>query len=102
MAYATTNEAIEKLAAAIGESVYIDVAKWHLYLRDAHLHTVLAEQLYPLLQGGNLQEDQVLDLLKKIPVKLGGGKLEVPLSELLPMQSQVHLMDVLEEYQREM
>ncbi|WP_088890900.1 DUF3181 family protein [Leptolyngbya ohadii] len=102
MAYATTNEAIEKLAAAIGENVYIDVAKWHLYLRDAHLHTVLAEQLYPLLQDGKLQENQVLDLLKRIPVKLGGGKLDVPLSELLPMQSQVHLMDVLEEYQREM
>ena len=102
MAYATTNEAIEKLAAAIGENVYIDVAKWHLYLRDAHLHTVLAEQLYPQMQDGNLKENQVLDLLKKVPVKLGGGKLEVPLSELLPMQSQVHLMDVLEEYQREM
>lgn len=102
MAYTQTSEAIEKLAAAIGENVYIDVAKWHLYLRDAHLHTVLAEQLYPLVQGGSLEENQVLDLLKKLPVKLGGGKLEVPLSELLPMQSQVHLMDVLEEYQREM
>lgn len=95
-----SSEAIEKLAAAIGESVYIDVAKWHLYLRDAHLHTTLAERFYPMLTKGSVSESQVNDVLKSIPVKLGGGKLEVPLSDLLPMQSQVHLVDALEEFQR--
>jgi hypothetical protein len=49
MAKTNTTEAIEALAAEIGENIYIDVAKWHLYLREAHLHTTLAEQLYPLL-----------------------------------------------------
>ncbi|WAL58888.1 DUF3181 family protein [Thermocoleostomius sinensis] len=101
MAYSST-ETIEKLAAAIGENVYIDIAKWHLYLRDAHLHTPLAEQLYPMITAGSLQENQVLEVLKQISVKLGGGKLEVPLSDLLPMQAQVHLMDVLEEFQRDL
>lgn len=101
MAYFNTSEAIEALAAEIGQNVYIDIAKWHLYLRDAHLHTLLAEKLYPLLQKkGNLQEATVSEIVSSIPVKLGGGKKEVPLSDLLPMQSQVHLMDVLEEYQR--
>lgn len=97
-----SSEAIEKLAASIGESVYIDVAKWHLYLRDAHLHTSLAEQFYPMLTKGSVSESQVRDVLQRISVKLGGGKVEVPLSDLLPMQSQVHLMDVLEEFQREL
>lgn len=101
MAY-SNSEAIEKLAASIGESVYIDVAKWHLYLRDAHLHTALAEQLYPLLTAGKVEENQVVDLLKRTAVKLGGGKTEVPLADLLPMQSQVHLMDVLEDFQRDL
>jgi hypothetical protein len=101
MAY-NSAEAIEKLAASIGENVYIDVAKWHLYLGDAHLHTILAERLYPLLTKGNLQESQVVDVLKGISVKLGGGKLDVPLADLLPMQSQVHLMDTLEEFQRDL
>jgi hypothetical protein len=101
MAY-SSSEAIEKLAAAIGENVYIDVAKWHLYLRDAHLHTPLAEQLYPLLSNGMPSEDQVASLLQQMSVKLGGGKLDVPLSDLLPMQSQVHLMDVIEEFQRDL
>jgi hypothetical protein len=99
---ASSSEAIEKLAAAIGENVYMDVAKWHLYLRDAHLHTSLAEQFYPMLQKGSVTEDQAAEVLKKIPVKLGGGKREVPLSDLLPMQSQVHLIDVLEEFQRDL
>ena len=102
MANRNTTEAIEKLAAEIGENVYIDVAKWHLYLRDAHLHTGLAEKLYPLLTGGNLEEDEVLKILQNIPVKLGGGKREVPLSDLLPMQCQVNLMDILEEFQRQL
>ncbi|MDP8963414.1 MAG: DUF3181 family protein, partial [Cyanobacteriota bacterium] len=66
------------------------------------LHTTLAEQIFPLLAGGNLAADQVTQILQKIPVKLGGGKREVPLADLLPMQCQVNLMDILEEYQRKM
>lgn len=97
-----SSEAIEKLAASIGENVYIDVAKWHLYLRDAHLHTTLAEQFYPMLTKGSVSESDVSTVLKGIKIKLGGGKLEVPLADLLPMQSQVHLMDALEEFQRDL
>ncbi|MBW3585459.1 MAG: DUF3181 family protein [Cyanobacteria bacterium 0813] len=99
---ANTTQAIESLAAEIGENVYIDIAKWHLYLRDAHLHTVLAEQLYPMLEDGNLNADKVGQVLQGIPVKLGGGKRDVPLADLIPMQCQVQLMDVLEEFQRKM
>jgi hypothetical protein len=102
MAYSSISEAIEALAAEIGDNVYIDVAKWHLYLRDAHLHTLLADQLYPLLDSGSVKENQVDEILKNTTIKLGGGKREVPLSDLLPMQSKVHLMDVLEEYQRKL
>ena len=102
MATANTSEAIEALAAEIGENIYIDVAKWHLYLREAHLHTVLAEQLYPLLTSGTVEENRVQQILQNIPVKLGGGKREVPLADLLPMQCQVNLMDLLEEYQRKL
>jgi Protein of unknown function (DUF3181) len=99
---ANTTLAIESLAAEIGENVYIDIAKWHLYLRDAHLHTVVAQQLYPMLEDGNLDDDKVARVLEGIPVKLGGGKREVPLADLIPMQARVQLMDVLEEFQRDM
>ncbi|MCW6034676.1 DUF3181 family protein [Spirulina subsalsa FACHB-351] len=97
-----TTEVIENLAAEIGKVVYIDVAKWHLYLTDAKLHTVVAQQVYPLLVENDLNEDNVTRLLSNIPVKIGGGKREVPLGDLLPLQCQVDLMDLLEEFQRQL
>ena len=100
MARQYSTEEIEKLAAEIGENVYMDIAKWHLYLNDAHLHTPLAEQLYPLLEDRNLQEDRVLQILQEITVKIGGGRSEIALIDLMPMQSQLNLMDLLEEFQR--
>lgn len=102
MARISSSEAIETLAADIGENVYIDVAKWHLFLSNAHLHTTVAEKLYPLLASNKLSEDQVTQVLQGIPVKLGGGKREVPLADLIPMQCMVNLMDLLEEFQRKM
>lgn len=102
MANSSTTETLEALASEIGDNVYIDVAKWHLYLKDAHLHTTLAEQVYPLLNKGRINEDEVLTILRNIPIKLGGGKVDVPLSDLIPMQGQVTLMDLLEEFQRQL
>ena len=93
---------IEALAAQVGENIYIDVAKWHLYLNDAHLHTIVAERVYPLLEDNSLSEDAVTSILQEIPVKLGGGKTELALNDLLPMQCQVNLLDLLEEYQKDM
>lgn len=100
MAKPNTTEVVEAIAAEIGENVYIDVAKWHLYLSDAHLHTVVAEKMYPLLIDGSLSEPQVLQILQSMPVKIGGGKREVPLSDLLPKQSQFNLMEILEKYRQ--
>jgi hypothetical protein len=99
---ANTTQDIESLAAEIGENVYIDIAKWHLYLRDAHLHAVVAKQLYSLLESGSLNADRVGQVLQGIPVVLGGGKREVPLAELIPRQGITQLMDILEEFQRDM
>ncbi|NER20378.1 MAG: DUF3181 family protein [Symploca sp. SIO1C2] len=96
---ANTTQAIENLAAEIGENIYIDVAKWRLYLREAHLHTTLAEQLYPLLTDNSLEENQISQILQNISVKIG-GKREIPLADLLPTQCQANLMDLLEEFQR--
>jgi hypothetical protein len=101
MAKLSSSEAIETLAAEIGENVYMDIAKWHLYLSDAHLHTVLAEKLFPIISNRQaIEEDQILEILQNTPVKIGGGKREIPLSDLLPMQCQVNLIDTLEEFQR--
>jgi hypothetical protein len=97
-----SSQEVEALAAEIGRQVYIDVAKWHLYLSDAHLHTPLAEKFYPLLKAGSISEAQVQEVLTQIPVKLGGGRKELSLADLLPIQAQVTLLDVLEEFLREL
>ena len=92
---------IEALAAEIGENIYLDIAKWHLYLSDAHLHTALAEQLYPLIEDDDLSEDAVVKILNETTVKIGGGKKTLPLTDFLPMQCQVNLIDLLEEFQKQ-
>ncbi|MBD2337058.1 DUF3181 family protein [Calothrix sp. FACHB-156] len=101
MAKNNTTELLEALAAEIGENVYMDIAKWHLYLSNAKLHTVVAEQLYPLITSNNVNENRVTAVLESIPVKIGGGRKEIPLIDLLPLQCQVNLVDILEKYQRE-
>lgn len=98
---ANTTQLLEALAAEIGENVYIDVAKWHLYLANAKLHTVVAEQTYPLISENSITEDQVEKVLQSIPVKIGGGKKELSLLDLLPSQCLVDLMEILEKFQRE-
>ena len=91
---------IEALAAEIGDNIYLDIAKWHLYLSDAHLHTTLAEKFYPLIEDDNLNEDAVTKILEETKIKIGGGKKTLPLTDFLPMQCQVNLIDLLEEFQK--
>ncbi|TAE59017.1 MAG: DUF3181 family protein [Nostocales cyanobacterium] len=101
MTSTNTTELLESLAAEIGENVYIDVAKWHLYLSDAKMDRLVAEKLYPLIVDKTVNEDQVLEILTSIPVKIASGRKEIPLIDLLPLQCQVNLVDILEKYQRE-
>lgn len=96
-----TSENIEKLAAAIAEEVYIDIAKWHLYLGDAHLHTVLAEQFYPMLTAG-VNASNVNQVLSSTMVKIGGGKRELPLSDFIPDRSKANLLNVLENFSQDL
>jgi hypothetical protein len=100
MANPSTTEAIEGLAAEIGQNIYMDIAKWHLYLSDAHLAWAIAEKVYPMLQNNALEENKIVQILEDIPVTLGGGKRTVSLIDLLPTSCQANLMDLLEEYQR--
>jgi hypothetical protein len=91
---------IESLAAEIGDNIYIDVAKWHLYLSDAHLHTIVAEKMYPLLENHSFDENAVNKILGNILVEIGGGKIQLPLTQLLPAQCQRQLLDILAEFER--
>ncbi|NMG57854.1 DUF3181 family protein [Geitlerinema sp. P-1104] len=97
---ASTRE-IEKLAAEIADKIYLDIAKWHLYLGDAHLHVPLAERFYPLLEEDRLTEAALEAVLQEISVPIGGGRRELPLQDLLPRAGQQDLMELLETYQKD-
>ncbi|AFY38116.1 hypothetical protein Lepto7376_1787 [[Leptolyngbya] sp. PCC 7376] len=90
---------IEKLAAEIGENIYIDVAGWHLYLSDAHLHTQIAEKMMPLIEDGDVDEMAALDVLRGVQVPLGGKQTFVSLLQLVPKAVQQDLVKLLEDYQ---
>lgn len=99
---AISTEFIENLAADIGSKVYIDIAKWHLYLNDAHLHTALAEKLAAVMEENALSDSTVKAALASIRVPIGGGQTQLPLADLVPSQCYPDLMDVLEEHQRDL
>lgn len=90
---------IESLAAEIGENIYIEIAKWRLYLAEAHLHTILAEIVAPLVAEGTLSNAAITEILRQIPVKLGDGRLEVSLVDLIPTAIQGNLVNLLQDYQ---
>jgi Protein of unknown function (DUF3181) len=96
---ANITQEIERLAAEIGENIYIDVANWHLYLTEAHLHKTVAQKVYSLLEDNELTDKELEGILRNIPVKLGGKK-DVPLLDLLPEKCLVNLRELLEEYQK--
>ncbi|WP_247215091.1 DUF3181 family protein [Synechococcus sp. C9] len=95
-----TTEVIERLAADLGDRVYMDIARWHLYLKDAHLDKILAQRLYAQAEQGTLKEDQALAILREILVDIGGGRRQIPLLDLVPVQAQLAYMDVVEAFQK--
>jgi len=93
---------IEALAAEIGENIYLDIAKWHLFLAEARLHTELATKLYSLLEKNAVSEGAVVKILQDIPIKVGGGKKSIPLTDFLPKKCLIDLMNLLEDFQQDM
>jgi hypothetical protein len=93
-------ETLEALAADIGEVVYMDIAKWHLYLNDAKLHTLLAEKFFPLIDDNQLSAAAVTEVLKSTEVVIGGGRRQLPLQDLIPTSCEADLLRVLEDFDR--
>ena len=92
-------ELLEALASDIAEVVYLDIAKWHLYLNDAKLHLQVAEQLYPLLEAGKVHERAIAAVLQSISVPIGGGRSRLSLLQVMPRQCEADLLRVLSEFQ---
>jgi hypothetical protein len=97
-----SSEQLERLAAEIGDNVYIDVSNWHLYLKDAKLHTIVAEKALAAIAGKTVTGDTVNAVLAQVNISVGGGRKNLPLSDLLPVTCQAKLLDILQEFARDL
>lgn len=102
-----TKTPYDDLASAIGRDIYVDIAGWHLYMRDMgtgvagglKMSQALARQLGPEASRG-LREADVEAVLRKIPVKLGAGKERVSLYDAMPSICVGDLVKICEDFAR--
>ncbi|MFN3927311.1 MAG: DUF3181 family protein [Pseudanabaenaceae cyanobacterium] len=94
-----TSEQVEQLAGAIAEEIYIDVAKWHLYLGDAKLAVPIAEKL--AVQSQKLTMAQLKELLAEFRVGIGGGKSSLPLIDFIPEGGLQKLLEISHQFLRD-
>ena len=89
---------LRELEVGIADSIYIQVAKWHLYLGDAGLAQALALECSAKLDLGS--NEAARQALETVQVQLGNGITSVPLSKLIT-SSQVHdLEEILDPFCR--
>ena len=91
------SEVVEQLAGAIADEIYLDVAKWRLYLGTAKLEQQIAEQLVQSAQSG-IALGKVQAILQGIPIPIGGGKRQIPLADFIPDAVQDRLWHIAQEY----
>jgi len=96
----------DELADRIGRDCYIDVAGWHLYLKDVKVGGAtsmaqgIAQQAGALVLGQGFNSGDIEQFLSKVPVKMGQGKVTLPLSEVMPARCVQDLLDICEDYAR--
>jgi hypothetical protein len=96
----------DDLASRIGKDVFIDVAGWHLYLRDVKvdgkttLASALAAKLGSAVADGGFKRAEAEAVLAGLPVRLGGGKAAVPLADAIPAAALGDLWRALEDFER--
>lgn len=96
----------EELADSIGKDCYVDIAGWHLFLKDIKVEgqTTMAQVLAAKLGGdmmySGFDDRDVEDAIKKVPVKIGQGKVTVSLKDAMPAMVVSDLMDICKEYAR--
>ena len=90
-----------------GHDVYIDVSGWHLFLREVkaakglNLAQALAQQFGQDISSRKYDKGSLEEVLKKIPVKLGGGKAQLPLNDLLPSACVQDLERILADFEKD-
>jgi hypothetical protein len=89
---------LKDLEVALADRLYLQVARWHLYLGDAGLAQALAIECAARLdQGTAVCARQALEAVQ---VPIGGGGTRLPLARLIPADQLRDLEEVLEPFCR--
>ena len=75
-------------------------ARRHLFLKDAKYHVPLARIVSQRIaaDGNRFDEDSITQILKDCPVKVGGGKSQVKLFDLMPNMCVQDFLKIAEDY----
>ncbi|MFZ9737817.1 MAG: DUF3181 family protein [Prochlorotrichaceae cyanobacterium] len=91
------NDRIDTLAEQLGDRFYLDVGKWHLYLKDANLHEVLAERFYALIEENRVELTAIEAVLEDVRVTVGGGRNQIAVLHFLPVGVEKDILAILQE-----
>ena len=89
---------LRELQIALGDRLYIQVASWNLYLRDAGLAENLALECNANLDLGSSVAAR--KAVEAVQVQLAGGTTRLPLARLIPSGQIFDLEDILDPYCR--
>ena len=87
---------LRDLQDCLGDRLYLKVASWNLYLKDAGLAESLAIECSILLPEG--VSEAASKAIESVFVSLGGGSFKLPLSQLMPKELLKDLEEILEDY----
>ncbi len=89
---------LRDLEVSLGDRLYLQLAGWHLYLKDAGLAQSLAIECAARLdQGAEVAARQALEAVQ---VPIGGGATRLPLARFVPTGQLQDLEEVLEPFCR--
>ncbi len=92
------SEDLYEIKACISDRIYIQIARWHLYLGDAGLAEELAIACNASLdKGASVAARQGLE---SVQVQLAGGTTKLPLARLIPPSQLFDLEEILSPYCR--
>ena len=87
---------LRDLELAIGERIYLQISKWHLYLGDAGLAKDLAIECAAYFEQGS--EIAARKALESLQVSVAGGKTSFPLECFVSYSQIKELEDILDPY----
>lgn len=88
--------------------MHVDVNGWHLYLRDItatkqfKMDQALAQAIGPEVSQNGYPDSELEQLLKKVPLELGKGKVTVSLFDAIPQTAFRNFSNAIKDYAQDL